>query len=135
MRVRNPLLSERDGNYLPDGGISTVNCPVRNPLLSERDGNYQLQHLFCIFMPYVRNPLLSERDGNYLVQRSGQDAIELQSETHYSLKEMETLIVWVRNLTHPFRSETHYSLKEMETLTLLPSSFIQSNLGQKPTTL
>ncbi len=38
------------------------------------------------------------------------------SETHYSLKEMETIVCTVKQLFKPFVSETHYSLKEMETL-------------------
>ncbi len=38
------------------------------------------------------------------------------SETHYSLKEMETITVHDKIQKLRFLSETHYSLKEMETL-------------------
>jgi len=38
----------------------------------------------------VRNPLLSERDGNIVVKKTYRES-QLPSETHYSLKEMETL--------------------------------------------
>jgi len=39
---------------------------------------------------YVRNPLLSERDGNGGSKSSKTTNVKNQSETHYSLKEMET---------------------------------------------
>ena len=37
------------------------------------------------------------------------------SETHYSLKEMETITSFYGNSLKSTSSETHYSLKEMET--------------------
>jgi len=61
----------------------------------------------------VRNPLLSERDGN-LPSLIPPSYFSLLSETHYSLKEMETIKQPFPALPC-FSSETHYSLKEMET--------------------
>jgi len=82
----------------------------------ETSSNAQTQ---IIFVKIVGNPLLSERDGNKnSVQRV---AIQYwaKSETHYSLKEMETFLSsFGRTLLYRL-SETHYSLKEMETTSKL----------------
>jgi len=43
------------------------------------------------YLPVVGNPLLSERDGNIGSNASTDRHVsQLRSETHYSLKEMET---------------------------------------------
>ncbi len=42
-------------------------------------------------------------------------SLRAKSETHYSLKEMETLLDFLSSMFHTTQSETHYSLKEMET--------------------
>ena len=66
------------------------------------------------FFSNVGNPLLSERDGNAVLCDIQFRTSLRMSETHYSLKEMET--VWDQfRLHNAHRSETHYSLKEMET--------------------
>jgi len=53
------------------------------------------------------------------------------SETHYSLKEMETFVNVIKPHCDLYTSETHYSLKEMETtyfgLIKLPYSFCVRN--------
>jgi len=67
------------------------NLHVRNPLLSERDGNFQDTNLCFFFQFPVRNPLLSERDGNPNLSLGGNTITFEKSETHYSLKEMETV--------------------------------------------
>jgi len=66
-------------------------CHVGNPLLSERDGNKKNSAIETgLNGSLVGNPLLSERDGND-VSVVFQKLLEvLMSETHYSLKEMET---------------------------------------------
>jgi len=63
--VRNPLLSERDGNY-----IYIVQVLFIRSMLSET--HYSLKEMetlkglrpFLLNLLIVRNPLLSERDGN-----------------------------------------------------------------------
>jgi len=62
----------------------------------------------------VGNPLLSERDGNFII-RFILKLIYNLSETHYSLKEMETNHNYSCCSILCYQSETHYSLKEMET--------------------
>jgi len=66
---------------------------VGNPLLSERDGNSStvMRHEFGISS--VGNPLLSERDGNPSFLKITSMNLKSMSETHYSLKEMETGLV------------------------------------------
>ena len=68
----------------------------------------------------VGNPLLSERDGNSHRPFFPPHNIPLESETHYSLKEMETVSSDPEHWMVKFESETHYSLKEMETSTTRP---------------
>jgi len=87
--VGNPLLSERDGNLITNK-FPVFDVTVGNPLLSERDGNSVLPpSAYPCPKLIVGNPLLSERDGNILAESTFNPAF--QSETHYSLKEMETL--------------------------------------------
>jgi len=116
--VGNPLLSERDGNpqehYLPLLGyhfrrkpttlwkrwkpllllfVPLKHCKtVGNPLLSERDGNLKCKVSRPFWKLHVGNPLLSERDGNSSNRRFDVSSSKNLSETHYSLKEMETTV-------------------------------------------
>jgi len=53
---------------------------------------------FCFFIVYIKlinvgNPLLSERDGNNVPVNPSMESLSFLSETHYSLKEMETFYV------------------------------------------
>ena len=101
--VRNPLLSERDGNvdFLAYFTFIPI-VVVRNPLLSERDGNTSLiksallivhtcqkpttlwkrwkpqpiENTMDKLYNIVRNPLLSERDGNLLNASTAQPFME-----------------------------------------------------------
>ena len=88
--VGNPLLSERDGNFCFRISQSYKWKLVGNPLLSERDGNQINRHLHQNHLASVGNPLLSERDGNKKGSQAAPRSIVILSETHYSLKEMET---------------------------------------------
>jgi len=58
-----------------------------------------------------------------------------ESETHYSLKEMETTKGSPCVETTYFESETHYSLKEMETANSTATRISGLSDGRKPTTL
>ena len=89
IQVGNPLLSERDGNFLDVASFFWNQPLVGNPLLSERDGNSLISTNVSNSRQCVGNPLLSERDGNYCTNNSGA-VLTGESETHYSLKEMET---------------------------------------------
>jgi len=60
--------------------------------------------------------------------------MQVASETHYSLKEMETATHSTLNFLVYIQSETHYSLKEMETIVRLMSRSDKSPC-RKPTTL
>jgi len=140
--VGNPLLSERDGNHTRTQKIWQLYPESRKPttlwkrwkLISHRKRNE-------IYMTIVGNPLLSERDGNTTALLATSLTFLLTSETHYSLKEMETstfskstdgrthirrkpttlwkrwklFIILIIHLNIKNLSETHYSLKEMET--------------------
>jgi len=58
------------------------------------------------------------------------DFVGIPSETHYSLKEMETACPEVRFHCRFYTSETHYSLKEMETTTcILPQGKVTVCVG------
>jgi len=72
--------------------IIKINSYVRNPLLSERDGNYNTCSFVNLTNLSVRNPLLSERDGNLNLKVNISFPV-LLSEIHYSLKEMGTTIL------------------------------------------
>jgi len=71
-------------------GRYNIHFWVGNPLLSERDGNNKGEPLCWNNVFWVGNPLLSERDGNCKLNRNAYFWVEWWSETHYSLKEMET---------------------------------------------
>ena len=57
------------------------------------------------------------------------------SETHYSLKEMETAQSQSKYIFSYSLSETHYSLKEMETETRSAKAMSSMLNRRKPTTL
>ena len=66
----------------------------------------------------VGNPLLSERDGNSLLKRLNQFCL-LQSRKPTTLWKRWKLVLSLKNvLNRDVVSETHYSLKEMETFFL-----------------
>jgi len=92
------------------------------------------QLLQCSVLCWVGNPLLSERDGNLDPARSFVNVIKPQSETHYSLKEMETLLIYCCKFGIHTLSETYYSLKEMETSGAGSWSH-EAKKSRKPTTL
>jgi len=90
-KVRNPLLSERDGNT-----SAVLTTALLATSLSET--HYSLKEMETLhplvqvgLLPHqVRNPLLSERDGNGRTYPLHPVSSHFMSETHYSLKEMET---------------------------------------------
>ena len=134
--VGNPLLSERDGNISVFNLQYLKNITVGNPLLSERDGNPQVYLLDLEgYHLLVGNPLLSERDGNSSVPYTATLTNCGVSETHYSLKEMETITININNTVNIEMSETHYSLKEMETIVPRPLQQEHNKYRRKPTTL
>ena len=57
------------------------------------------------------------------------------SETHYSLKEMETINQNFLLVIPAILSETHYSLKEMETSSYAALILCTPTICRKPTTL
>ncbi len=161
-QVGNPLLSERDGNFKNGSLGAPINLHVGNPLLSERDGNHKWEETRIHYSAsFGRKPTTLWKRWKLTISRRICATLLGLSETHYSLKEMETcfrralILLWFRNGRKPttlwkrwklclvlffyplfFRwSETHYSLKEMET-TLLKSTFrCHYLIGRKPTTL
>jgi len=165
--VGNPLLSERDGNRSFKTSCFSIFRHRRKPttlwkrwkrrsfkisffsISSSSETHYSLKEMET---PVVRNslgeasksvgnPLLSERDGNIITFQHLNKCCSSLSETHYSLKEMETTspkrskIPSSKSVGNPLlserdgnctvkplcfkpalnMSETHYSLKEMET--------------------
>ncbi len=139
--VRNPLLSERDGNFRGNSYWVSLNIPGQKPTTLWKRWKP------CKSSPININWNISQKPTT-LWKRWKLEALnawrvydELRSETHYSLKEMETptafngipstvtsqkpTTLWKRwklrqleffNNPHLIKSETHYSLKEMETL-------------------
>ncbi len=87
--VGNPLLSERDGNT--SESCQNLHCTirVRNPLLSERDGNSKQQQFPIDFWHDSQKPTTLWKRWK-LLGRFDVIALCTWSETHYSLKEMET---------------------------------------------
>ncbi len=62
--VRNPLLSERDGNTPSiDGRLLVIALSETHYSLKEMETPLQIPSMLS-FSSLVRNPLLSERDGN-----------------------------------------------------------------------
>jgi len=59
-----------------------------------------------------------------LITRKTLSCPSILSETHYSLKEMETVLKNIGTIPSSVSSETHYSLKEMETLHQHPPQFL-----------
>jgi len=66
--------------------------------MSQSETHYSLKEMETVELQakyhgtlcYVGNPLLSERDGNFQTSVSLDRTMPAKSETHYSLKEMET---------------------------------------------
>jgi len=89
--VGNPLLSERDGNLFQGlkDPIANFNKSETHYSLKEMETLQHTTHAFLV-LSIVGNPLLSERDGNVSIITIQQSFYNVSSETHYSLKEMET---------------------------------------------
>ena len=108
---------------------------VGNPLLSERDGNSCKNAAPFEKSFFSRKPTtlwkrwkLGKFPGEHFLQYP-------RSETHYSLKEMETSFLTPCSPFGDYPSETHYSLKEMETQSAVVEEFYKSVWRRKPTTL
>ncbi len=93
LHVRNPLLSERDGNSSSLTQYSGMNSRVRNPLLSERDGNKYLPGKFLNSSSVSRKPTTLWKRWKPIHLSMTRILFSFLSETHYSLKEMETFAV------------------------------------------
>ena len=116
MMVGNPLLSERDGNIACAHGSNLFNTFVGNPLLSERDGNNKALRSTAVGSIHSRKPTTLWKRWKLRTWSSIPSPEIISSETHYSLKEMETFKRFFQFLCCFLTvSETHYSLKEMET--------------------
>ncbi len=108
---------------------------VRNPLLSERDGNLADPTYWNSENLTSQKPTtLWKRWKPYDDCRNRQYRWKM-SETHYSLKEMETSSGFFQMNLPCHKSETHYSLKEMETIAVQFLLVTSITPGQKPTTL
>jgi len=115
--VRNPLLSERDGNSGYPHRLLPHLVQSQKPTTLWKRWKLKLGPIFYHFCRYlVRNPLLSERDGNVTL-------IYILSSSNLICQKPTTL--WKRwkpsfSTLHDsftlYTSETHYSLKEMETI-------------------
>jgi len=97
--VGNPLLSERDGNFC-SFRISSYCCFCgRKPTTLWKRWKLHYTHLLLIqYLHLVGNPLLSERDGNSSLHVGTSNTNSTVSETHYSLKEMETRLTRTQQL-------------------------------------
>ncbi len=108
---------------------------VGNPLLSERDGNASNNSPSPFFAKLCRKPTTLWKRWKLILLHIIIHVFQNLSETHYSLKEMETFSVVTTIPCFSSSSETHYSLKEMETVIFdeAPSRF--RFWSRKPTTL
>jgi len=88
--------------------METMNLKSIDPASDSKmsETHYSLKEMETFFLPrclqqtgsiIVRNPLLSERDGNYIYIVQVLFIRSMLSETHYSLKEMETFLLLLLN--------------------------------------
>ncbi len=108
---------------------------VGNPLLSERDGNIDLSYTLATALNIRRKPTtLWKRWKPILISLSGFIVSGSRKPTTLwkRWKQVERLRL---SIVEKFLSETHYSLKEMETGQTPPRSEFQPFGSRKPTTL
>jgi len=134
-RVGNPLLSERDGNPSPGYRRQKNLLICRKPTTLWKRWKRSSIHFSSLGTSQSRKPTtlwkrwkLGKFPGEHFLQYP-------RSETHYSLKEMETSFLTPCSPFGDYPSETHYSLKEMETQSAVVEEFYKSVWRRKPTTL